>query len=128
MGRWPGWDILNLIPLILLQCAFAMGLGITLGILNVFFRDVGQAVGIVLQFWFWLTPIVYPLATLPTWARDYLAWNPVLPLFESYQNVLLGAGTPEWGHLTNLVFLTTLSLLAAAWIFQAANSQLADEV
>lgn len=128
MGRWPGWDILNLIPLMLLQCAFAMGLGITLGILNVFFRDVGQAVGIVLQFWFWLTPIVYPLATLPTWARDYLAWNPVLPLFESYQNVLLGAGMPEWGHLTNLVFLTTLSLLAAAWIFQAANSQLADEV
>jgi lipopolysaccharide transport system permease protein len=29
-------------------------------VLNVFFRDVGQFFGIFVQFWFWLTPIVYP--------------------------------------------------------------------
>ena len=40
---------------------FAIGLGMVLGVLNVFFRDVGQLFGVVLQFWFWLTPIVYPV-------------------------------------------------------------------
>jgi lipopolysaccharide transport system permease protein len=128
MGRLPGWEILALIPLLLLQSAFALGLGITLGTLNVFFRDIGQAVGIVLQFWFWLTPIVYPLATLPAWARGYLSWNPVLPLFEAYQNVLLGVGPPQWSHLTNLAGMTVVTLFVAAWVYQAAQSQLADEV
>jgi lipopolysaccharide transport system permease protein len=53
--------LLALIPLLLVQVIFAAGLGMILGILNVFFRDVGQMFGICLQFWFWLTPIVYPV-------------------------------------------------------------------
>ena len=64
-GRLPGMALLALIPLLLVQVIFAAGLGMILGILNVFFRDVGQMFGICLQFWFWLTPIVYPLSILP---------------------------------------------------------------
>jgi lipopolysaccharide transport system permease protein len=47
-----------------------------LGILNVFFRDVGQMFGICLQFWFWLTPIVYPLSILPEWDPALAATQP----------------------------------------------------
>lgn len=128
MGRWPGWEILALLPILLLQSTFALGLGVALGVLNVFFRDVGQAVGIVLQFWFWLTPIVYPAATLPGWARDYLSWNPLLPLFEAYQSVLLGQGMPHWEKLIGFSVLTLFTVLLAAWVYRAAESQLADEV
>ena len=128
MGRWPGWSILGLIPLLLLQSAFAIGLGLTLGVLNVFFRDVGQAVGIVLQFWFWLTPIVYPVGTLPEWARNYLAWNPVMPLFDGYHRIFLGQGMPQWGNLIGLTALTLVLLLIAMWIYRAAQSQLVDEL
>lgn len=60
-GRLPGMALLALVPLLILQVMFAAGLGMILGVLNVFFRDVGQFFGICLQFWFWLTPIVYPL-------------------------------------------------------------------
>lgn len=128
MGRLPGWELLTLIPLLVLQSAFALGLGVTLGTLNVFFRDIGQAVGIILQFWFWLTPIVYPLATLPAWAREYLSWNPVLPLFDAYQNVFLGAGAPQWDRLSSLLAVTVVSLLVATWVYRAAQSQLVDEI
>lgn len=128
MGRWPGWPILSLIPLLLLQSAFAMGVGVTLGVLNVFFRDVSQTVGIVLQFWFWLTPIIYSAPTLPPGARDYLAWNPVFPLFQAYQKVLLGQGLPDWGSLWGLCALTLVSLLLALWIYLKAQSQLVDEL
>lgn len=128
MGRWPGWNILGLIPLLLLQSAFAIGLGITLGVLNVFFRDIGQAVGIILQFWFWLTPIIYPLGTLPEWARNYLSWNPVMPLFDGYHRIFLGQGLPQWENLTGLTLLTLVLLLIAAWIYRAAQSQLVDEL
>jgi hypothetical protein len=65
IGRWPGWVLVALVPLLLIQQALAVGLGLVLGVTNVFFRDVAQAVGVGLQFWFWLTPIVYPLSAVP---------------------------------------------------------------
>ncbi|MBS4162552.1 ABC transporter permease, partial [Klebsiella pneumoniae] len=58
-GNFPGWLFLSVIPVLLLQILFAGGLGMILGVMNVFFRDVGQLVGVALQFWFWFTPIVY---------------------------------------------------------------------
>ena len=61
-GNFPGLPYLALLPVLAVQVLFAIGLGISLGVLNVFFRDVGQFFGIFLQFWFWLTPIVYPAA------------------------------------------------------------------
>ena len=64
-GRWPGWLLVALVPLLIVQQALAVGLGLTLGVTNVFFRDMAQAVGVALQFWFWLTPIVYPLGRCP---------------------------------------------------------------
>lgn len=128
MGRWPGWEILSLLPLLLLQSTFALGLGLTLGVLNVFFRDIGQAVGIILQFWFWLTPIIYPVATLSPWTRDVLSWNPLLPLFEAYHTVLLGQGMPHWGSLLNLGAMTLVTVLLATWVYRAAHAQLADEL
>ncbi|MCV5179319.1 O8 family O-antigen export ABC transporter permease subunit, partial [Escherichia coli] len=60
-GNFPGWLFLSVIPVLLLQILFAGGLGMILGVMNVFFRDVGQLVGVALQFWFWFTPIVYVL-------------------------------------------------------------------
>ncbi len=92
-GHLPGWPLLGIIPVLILQIAFSIGLGITLGVLNVFFRDVGQFFGIILQFWFWFTPIVYPitisaarlrlahsvLMALPTASGVGAAINPVSP-------------------------------------------------
>ena len=63
-GNFPGFNILFIIPVLIVQVLFASGLGITLGVLNVFFRDVGQFVTVLLQFWFWFTPVVYVYTTL----------------------------------------------------------------
>ena len=82
-GRWPGWVLVALVPLLLIQQVLAVGLGLVLGVTNVFFRDVAQAVGIGIQFWFWLTPIVYPLSAVPEHGRNLMAWNPVYPLIAS---------------------------------------------
>ena len=128
MGRWPGWSILSLIPLLLLQSAFALGIGVILGVLNVFFRDIGQAVGIILQFWFWLTPVIYPVTSLPQGVRDYLAWNPMFPLIHAYQTVLLGQGLPQWETLFGFIALAAVSIIGALWIYKVARSQLVDEL
>ena len=88
-GRFPSWSLIGLIPLLLTQQAFALGFGTLLGTMNVFFRDVGHLVGIVVQFWFWLTPIIYPVAILPDKIKQFIMLNPMTGIITSYQQILL---------------------------------------
>src|SRR5471032_846538 len=106
-GSWPGTVLLALIPLIALQMMFCAGLGMILGVLNVFFRDVGQLFGICLQFWFWLTPIVYPMSILPEWVQRLLQLNPLTNLITSYQNLFVYGQWPVWSSLLP-IFISAL--------------------
>ena len=56
LGHMPTLELLWLPLLIIIVLALGLGLGLMLGVINVFVRDVGQIVPIILQFWFWLTP------------------------------------------------------------------------
>lgn len=53
------------LPIVFITLLLALGLGLMLGVLNVFIRDIGQMMPIILQFWFWLTPIVYIASIIP---------------------------------------------------------------
>jgi lipopolysaccharide transport system permease protein len=128
VGRFPGWPILALIPLLGLQQAFALGLGMLLGVLNVFFRDVAQFVGVGLQFWFWLTPIVYSAALLPDWARAALAWNPMAQLIGAYQQILLNGAVPPWSTLRLHVAGAALVLGLAFVAFDRLSADMVDEL
>ena len=57
-GQQFSMTMLWVIPLTFSVVLLAMGIGLILGILNVFLRDIGQVVPIMLQIWFWFTPIV----------------------------------------------------------------------
>ena len=128
IGHWPGWVLLAVVPLLALQILFALGLGIFLGTLNVFFRDVGQLTVIILQFWFWLTPVVYTFTALPEQARAVLQYNPLVPLVMAYQTVFLGKTMPNFGSLLPLVVLTLFFLVAGAYFFLARVGELVDEL
>ncbi len=127
-GAFPGWIYLALFPILLLQIVFAIGLGIILGVLNVFFRDVGQFFSILLQFWFWFTPIVYPLATLPAGARDLLKWNPMAPIIEAYQTILLHGAAPQWHALAPIGMLGLLLCFLGQRLFRKRAGEMVDEL
>ncbi len=128
IGHWPGWALLAVIPLLALQILFALGLGIFLGTLNVFFRDVGQLTGIVLQFWFWLTPVVYTFTALPESARAVLQYNPLIPLITAYQTVFLDKTMPHFSALWPLLVLSIFFLALGAYFFLARVGELVDEL
>lgn len=128
IGRFPGITLFALVPLLVLQCAFASSLGLILALLNVFFRDVGQTTSLVLQFWFWFTPIIYPLASLPETIRPMLEWNPMLPLVQSYQSILSGSGMPDWRSLSGLIGLITAQVILGFWLWKKAHGQMIDEL
>ncbi|MDN6855239.1 ABC transporter permease [Pseudomonas sp. CAN2814] len=127
-GRLPGVALLALPVLLAIQLIFAAGLGMVLGILNVFFRDVGQFFGIALQFWFWLTPIVYPLSILPPGIRAIVELNPMTALMHAYQEVFLRGAWPEWNSLIPVAVLGVLLCACGIALFRARSGEMVDEL
>lgn len=127
-GSFPGWAFFALIPLLLLQVAFALGLGMALGVLNVFFRDVGQIMGVLLQFWFWCTPIVYPVSIIPAWAHPWLMLNPMAPLVISYQDILVRGVWPDWLSMWPVAALACFMIWLGMRLFRKHSADMVDEL
>ena len=124
-GNFPGVSYLALVPLVMVLVAFAIGLGITLGVLNVFFRDVGQFFAIVLQFWFWLTPIVYPASVLPPVIQTAMAFNPMAPVISGFQRVIV---EKMWPHWESLIYPALLAALLCFWGLRLFRNHCGDMV
>ena len=127
-GNFPGWVFLALLPVLLLLMAFAIGLGIVLGVLNVFFRDVGQFFGVFLQFWFWFTPVVYPAAILPEPVRGLLIWNPIVPVIMACQDILVHQKWPQWSSLLPMLLLAGLVCMLGMRLFSSRSGEMVDEL
>jgi lipopolysaccharide transport system permease protein len=127
MGHAPTLALAWLPVLVLLTGALALGLGLLLGVLNVFVRDVGQVMAIVLQLLFWLTPIVYMPSIVPGRYAHWLALNPLYPLVQAYQQVILYGAAPAsgWG-LASTATLSALLLAAAFLLFRRASPDMVD--
>lgn len=127
-GFWPGWMILWIVPLMLVNLAFAMGLGMTLGVLNVFVRDVGQIVQVVLQFLFWLTPVVYLPSTLPGHLQQLLAINPLFTLVSSYQQAFVYQRAPDLVFVGVAAAVALVLIAAFIKLYWRAQGEMADQL
>jgi lipopolysaccharide transport system permease protein len=127
-GNFPGWVTLAIVPVLVLQIALAMGLGMVLGVLNVFFRDVGQFFGIFLQFWFWLTPIVYPAIILPESIKPYMAINPMAAVMAAYQGILVNQRCPQWLTLWPTALMAFSLCLLGLHLFKKNVGEMVDEL
>lgn len=124
--RWPGWAIVHLVPLSALLVAFAISLGLFLGTLNVFMRDVAPVMQVVVQLWFWFTPVVYPITVVPESVRVFLSMNPIYPAVDGFHRVLLYSRPPVWSDLIPLTILTIILAISALVAFRKASPDMVD--
>jgi lipopolysaccharide transport system permease protein len=127
-GTFPGPVFLALVPVLLIQLLLAIGIGMIAGVLNVFFRDVGQFVTIAMQFWFWFTPVVYPVTILPPDVRALLGWNPMARLVLAYQEVLVKGTAPDWMSLLPVLLLSLLLCALGLRLFRRRAGEMVDEL
>jgi lipopolysaccharide transport system permease protein len=127
-SHFPGaaWVVLPIGMLII--TAFAFGLGVLLGIFNVFVRDVGQVFTVVVQIWFWLTPIVYTSSTLPKSLNWLIVINPMAPLVTLYQDAMLYNTYPQWGTLLIPILVSATLFILSFFVFYQASTELVDEL
>lgn len=128
LGSWPGVHLWAVLPLLAVQVVLAIGLGVLTGTINVFFRDVAQAVAILLQFWFWLTPIVYPVEIVPERILVFLGWNPLAPIVEGYQHIVLEGALPAWNTLIYPGSVAAGLAVMAYVAFRSLGSDVVDEL
>ena len=128
VNKFPGFTFLGILPVLAIQIAFAIGLGISLGVLNVFFRDVGQFFGIFLQFWFWFTPIIYVIDILPEVIQPIITWNPMTPLIQAYQDIFVHHTWPDWSSLIYPALLALFFCFLGFKLFRNHSAEMVDEL
>ena len=127
-GNFPGPAYFALFPVLVLLLAFSTGLGMVLGVLNVFFRDVGQAFGVIITVWFWFTPIVYSPTILLPWVQKLMAFNPLAAFIGAVQGVLVRGAWPAWGNLSYMAGCALLLCFFGLRLFREHSAEMVDEL
>jgi lipopolysaccharide transport system permease protein len=116
-------------PLILLiEIILIVGVVLLASALDVFARDVGLAVPLLVQVWFFMTPVVYPLETVPTALRGWYLANPMTGVIESFHRILVYGKPPDFDLLLIAVFGAVGVFLLGFWYFFSTESRFADVV
>lgn len=125
---FPGWSLIWLLPIWLAVSCLALGLGLCIAVLQVFFRDFAALTAIGLQTLFWSTPVVYPLSILPEWLLPWLTINPLVAPVAAAQAVFLGSDLPPPHAWTSTGVIGGITLLLAAHLYRRHKSELMDSL
>ncbi len=125
-GVAPGWPVI-LLPLMLLPFLLCVtGLAWFLSGLGVYVRDTGQFVQFLLILLLFISPVFYPLSSLPPAVQPYLYMNPLTVPVEMVRAVLFDSPLPEFGVIALYCAVSTLVfLLGLAW-FRRVQEGFAD--
>ncbi|MBI5887768.1 MAG: ABC transporter permease [Deltaproteobacteria bacterium] len=107
---------------------FSLGLSWFFAAINVFYRDTGQVLGVILNVWFWLTPIAWVIDMLPERLRPFMRLNPMFYIVDGYQNSFI-YGKPFWQDYGMGAYFWGVSLMffvAGGFVFRKLKSEFAD--
>lgn len=119
---------LLLLPFVLcVQLALSLGLGLFGGALNVFYRDIKHIFTLLLQLWFYATPIIYPVTVVPNELLPFYFLNPMAGVIEAYRAILLNQELPGV-YLLISAGAALITLIFGYWFFKRAEVQFADVI
>jgi len=119
-------SFLWIIPIMLLQTIFAFSLGVILSLFTPFFKDLKEAVPIIIQLWFWATPIIYLKQMIASKYPALLIYNPFYHFVHLYQDIFLYAKTPSLSEIMIILLLTIITLSIAAFLYKKMISTIKD--
>jgi lipopolysaccharide transport system permease protein len=126
LGVMPNSAMLWMPLISLATILFAASIGLVLGVLNVFVRDIQQVVPIILQFSFWLTPIVYTINIIPEKYQFVMTYNPIYPLIQSYQQVIVYGHAPQLDLWGVPLIITAIMFILAVVLYKKAAPEMVD--
>jgi ABC-2 type transport system permease protein len=138
-----GSNVLPFLPLVLLAmlvlAVFAAGVGMVASIVNVYFRDFSYLLTILLQFGFFLAPILYPITMIAslsdqsggifgtniTYLQIY-SLNPMVAFTEIFRGLMYDNRIPSWELWLEGSLWAAFAVLAGALLFKRTEKRLAE--
>lgn len=108
-GIRPGLYSFQIFYYVFAMAFFTAGLTWFLSALNVFHRDVGQSLNLIITLWFWFTPIVWPTKNLSGWLLMLVQANPLYYIVDGYRRTFLYS-EPFWGNADLGIYFWTVSI------------------
>lgn len=121
---------LFLLPLVwLTQLMLTAGLAYLAAGFTVFLRDIPQTVGVILNLWFYLTPICYPANIIPEQWRGFVFWfNPVAAIAELYRDVILVGEVQHWAEWAVASVISAVIFYVGIWSYRKLRPAFADVI
>ncbi len=120
------WFFLWMIPVMILQTFFAFGIGVILSLFTPFFKDLKEAVPVIIQLWFWMTPIIYMKSMIYEKYPLIVDYNPFYYFVEIYQNIFLHSKAPSLDNIIILFALAISSVLIAGFLYKKMIGTIKD--
>lgn len=120
------WTFLWMIPVMVLQTIFAFGLGVIFSLFTPFFKDLKEALPIIIQLWFWMTPIIYVSDMIADKYPALLTYNPFYYFVKIYQDIFLYSKAPSSETLTTITVMTFITLFLAGYLYKKMIGTIKD--
>lgn len=128
-GFSPTVALLTLPLFVLLAVTIALTISLWLSALNVRYRDIKLLVPVLIQLWFFSTPIIYPSSLIPaSWRGLYQALNPMAGVVEGFRWALLGETEPPNPLMAVSVAIILVLLVGGLYYFRRMERTFADVV
>lgn len=118
--------LFGIVPYMLAIGILVMGISWVLSALNVFLRDIGQIIGVLVNIWFFLTPIIYPPHLIPESLQGLFGLNPMLYAVEGYRAAILGKSEIDIAGLSFILVLGIVTFIAGSIIFKKLRTVFSD--
>lgn len=123
------WTFLFLPVPLLILAAFSLGFGLMISSIAVYFPDVAEMYQIVLNAWFYLTPVVYPVSILPEATQFWVTTlNPMAQLVKLFRMPIYDGVLPAWGDIWPSLLFSVVFLVAGWWFFSIKSDEFAYRI
>jgi len=127
-GLAPQWGILLLPFFVLLTMLTALSVSVWLSVVNVRYRDVGQAIPFLVQIWLFASPVAYSASVVPENWRFLYNLNPLAGIIEGFRWALLGSQNPPIVSLLSTTAVVLALLYGGIVFFKRMEKTFADVV
>jgi ABC-type polysaccharide/polyol phosphate export permease len=127
-GDPPGTTALWFPVIFAIQMIFTLGLALPLAAMNLFFHDVRFLVGVALNLWFYLTPVLYPADIIPEQYRWIFDINPMAIFIHAYRRVMLHGDAPDLDRMAVGLAMSLAVFVFGYYAFKKLEPGFADSI
>ncbi|MBE5830268.1 MAG: ABC transporter permease [Butyrivibrio sp.] len=128
-----GWGIdlklqVWLLPVMVIEYFFALGLALMLSAVEVYFRDIEHIVTVLMMIWMYVTPMFYSIEIIPEKFLPVFYCNPMLYVIGMYQQILYYKVAPDMVYMARGAGFAVAVMAIGSVIFKVLEKRFAEEL